>query len=334
MEFFRKTNIDFIGLRKYAFIFSLSLIILGVVSIIVRGGLNLGIDFVGGTLIQLKIEPMPSMEEVRRILVKNGLKTAQLQHFPKENEVIIRVKKGEIPLEEIQTESPVLSSQETFAAKAVSETSAVSETAVSSSGMGMVGKKLHDMFTKEFPGAQIEIVRVEIVGPAVGKQLMKQAMLALFWGLIGIMVYVGWRFEFKYSAPAVLALFHDAFITIGIFAFLNKEITVTVVAAILTLVGYSINDTIVIYDRIREKIRFFARDELGKVMNIAINDTLSRTIITSLTVIIVLLVLFFMGGEVLHDFAFALLIGVIIGTYSSIFVASPLVYEWEKRHRR
>ena len=295
MEFFKKTNIDFIGVRKYAFVLSISLIIFSIGTMIVKRGLNFGIDFVGGTLLQIKMQPMPEINEVRKILIENELKTAQIQLFPRENEIIIRIKKGEISL---------------------------------------VEEKFYQMFSKAFPQTKLEILRVEMVGPAVGKKLLRQAILALFWGMIGIMVYVGWRFEFKYSAPAVLAVVHDVLIITGMLTLLNKEITITIIAAILTLVGYSINDTIVIYDRIREKIRLFAKDELGKVMNIAINDTLSRTMITGLTLIIVLVVLFFVGGEVLHDFAFVLLFGVIIGTYSSIFVASPLVYEWEVRHQK
>lgn len=329
MEFFKKTNIDFISIRKFAFALSISLIILFIGTIIFRKGLNFGIDFVGGTLVQIKMEPMPEMNEVRKTLIENGLKTAQIQHFPQENEIIIRVKKSEISLvEEVHSESPSQLSAET-----VTKVTTV-ETAQAIPRMGGIENKFYQMFLEKFPQTKLEIMRVEMVGPAVGKKLLNQALVALFWGMIGIMVYVGWRFEFKYSAPAVLALVHDVFITIGILTLLNKEITITIIAALLTLAGYSINDTIVVYDRIREKIRLFAKGELGKVINIAINDTLSRTIITSLTVIIVLVVLFFVGGEALHDFAFALLFGVIIGTYSSIFVASPLVYEWEMRYKK
>ena len=325
MKFLKKTSINFIGIRKYAFGLSVILIIIGVVSIIVRGGLNLGIDFIGGTLTQMKIQPMPAIEEVRKTLIENGLKDAQIQHFPKENEIIVRVKKGEVQLvEEIRLEILPQASGETLV-QAVT-----AQIATQTPRMGGVESKFYEMFSKKFPQTRIEVTRAEMVGPAVGKKLLNQAIKALFAGVILIMVYIGWRFEFKYSAPAVLALLHDTFITIGILTLLNKEITVTIVAAILTLIGYSINDTIVVYDRIREKKRLFAKDELAKVMNIAINETLSRTIITSITTGLVLLSIFFAGGEVLHNFAFTLLFGIIIGTYSSIFVASPLVYELEK----
>ncbi|OIN95981.1 protein-export membrane protein SecF [Candidatus Desantisbacteria bacterium CG1_02_38_46] len=325
MKFLKKTSIDFIGMKKYAFGLSVVLIIIGVVSIIVRGGLNLGIDFIGGTLTQMKIQPMPAIEEVRKTLIENGLKDAQIQHFPKENEIIVRVKKGEVQLvEEIRLEILPQASGETLV-QAVT-----AQIATQTPRMGGVESKFYEMFSKKFPQTRIEVTRAEMVGPAVGKKLLNQAIKALFAGVILIMVYIGWRFEFKYSAPAVLALLHDTFITIGILTLLNKEITVTIVAAILTLIGYSINDTIVVYDRIREKKRLFAKDELAKVMNIAINETLSRTIITSITTGLVLLSIFFAGGEVLHNFAFTLLFGIIIGTYSSIFVASPLVYELEK----
>jgi len=325
MKFLKKTSIDFIGMKKYAFGLSVVLIIIGIISMVVRGGINLGIDFIGGTLTQMKIQPMPAIEEVRKTLIENGLKDAQIQHFPKENEIIVRVKKGEVQLvEEIRLEILPQASGETLV-QAVT-----AQIATQTPRMGGVESKFYEMFSKKFPQTRIEVTRAEMVGPAVGKKLLNQAIKALFAGVILIMVYIGWRFEFKYSAPAVLALLHDTFITIGILTLLNKEITVTIVAAILTLIGYSINDTIVVYDRIREKKRLFAKDELAKVMNIAINETLSRTIITSITTGLVLLSIFFAGGEVLHNFAFTLLFGIIIGTYSSIFVASPLVYELEK----
>lgn len=329
MDFLKKTNFDFIGNRKIAYIISIVLVIIGIVSLIFRGGINFGIDFIGGTLIQIKMEPAPEINEVRNILVDNGLRTAQIQRFPQSNEIIIKVKKGEIESrEEVHSESPAYPVGETMVQVAASGTEKQTPR------MGKVEERFYNMFLNAFPQVKMEIMRVEMVGPSVGKKLLRQAIWALFWGLMGIMVYVGWRFEFKYSAPAVLSLLHDVFIVISVFALLNKEIDMTVIAAFLTIAGYSINDTIVIYDRIREKVRLFAKDELGKVMNIAINETLGRTVITGTSTIIVLVCLLVLGGEVIHNFAFALLIGTILGTYSSIFVASPLVYEWELRHGR
>jgi len=334
MEFFKNTKFDFIGKRKIAYTVSIVLAVIGLVSIISKGGLNLSIDFVGGTLIQMKFEPMPGMEEIRKVLADNGLKGAQLQHFPKESEIIIRVKKGEQITEEVSPDTAAQASEETQSYGETRSLAAFSETAAASPRMGSVEKKFNDMFSAAFPGAKIGIIRAEMVGPSVGKKLLSQAVWALFWGMIGIMIYVGWRFEFKYSAPAVLALLHDVFIVTGLLTLFNMEIDMTIIAALLTIVGYSINDTIVVYDRIREKVKMYARDEIGKVMNVAINDTLGRTFITGLTTIIVLLCIFFFGGEVIHSFAFSLLLGVVIGTYSSIFVASPLVYEWDKRYRK
>lgn len=328
MEFFKKTNIDFIGKRKIAYTVSIILAVIGAVAIIARGGINFGIDFIGGTLVQLKIEPMPKMEDLRKVLLDNGYKTVQLQRFAGSNEIIVRFKKGEISsVEEIRSDSASNASTSTMVVQANVNTQ--------SQGVftGGIEGMFNQMLSRAFPQTKCEIMRVEMVGPTVGKKLLRQAIFALFWGMIGIMVYVGWRFEFKYSAPAVLALFHDVFVVTGILVLLNKEIDMTVVAALLTIVGYSINDTIVIYDRIREKVRLYAKDEIGKVMNVAINDTLGRTAITGTSTIFVLVALLIFGGEVLNNFAFTLLIGTIIGTYSSIFVASPLVYEWESRHK-
>jgi preprotein translocase subunit SecF len=330
MEFFKKTNIDFIGTRKVAYTVSIILVIIGIVSIIVRGGLNFGIDFVGGTLVQMNMEPMPEIGELRKVLSDNGYKTAQIQRFAGTNEVIVRFKKGEIlTVEEIQFDSI---SNSSTAAVVTAQTGGNTQVGGNMSGgkEAMIGQ----MFLKAFPQSKLEITRIEMVGPTVGKKLLSQAILALFWGMIGIMVYVGIRFEFKYSAPAVLAIFHDVFVVTGILVLTNREVDMTVIAALLTIVGYSINDTIVIYDRIREKVRLYAKDEIGKVMNVAINDTLSRTVITGSSTIFVLTTLLIFGGEVLSNFAFTLLIGTVIGTYSSVFVASPLVYEWEMMHRK
>jgi preprotein translocase subunit SecF len=191
--------------------------------------------------------------------------------------------------------------------------------------------QINDALAKRFEGKTFEIRRTEMVGPKVGKDLRKKGINAIIFALIGILIYVSWRFKFRFAVGAVVALAHDVLITIGVFSLTNKEFSLPVLAALLTIVGYSLNDTIVVYDRIRENMGRMRREVFEKTVNISINETLSRTILTSGTTLIVVIVLFLMGGGVIHDFTFALLIGIIVGTYSSIFVASPLVVIWEKR---
>jgi preprotein translocase subunit SecF len=190
---------------------------------------------------------------------------------------------------------------------------------------------LHAAMERSFPERTIELRRTETVGPKIGEELKNRAWAAIMISLFGILVYISWRFEFKFAVGAILALVHDVLITLGLFSILGKEISLVVIAAFLTIVGYSLNDTIVVFDRIRENFSLRRRESYDKMIDISINDSLSRTIITSLTTLIVVLFLFFYGGEVIHDFAFALLVGVIVGTYSSIFVASPVLIEWQNR---
>jgi preprotein translocase subunit SecF len=177
----------------------------------------------------------------------------------------------------------------------------------------------------------VEIRRTEMVGPKVGKVLRRKGILAIAYALIGILIYVTWRFEFTFAVGAVIALAHDVMITVGAFSITNKEFTLPIVAAILTIIGYSLNDTIVVYDRIRENRRKMRREAFAKVMNTSINETFGRTLLTSLTTLIVVVILFVFGGGVIHDFAFALMVGVVVGTYSSIFVASPIILTWQER---
>ncbi|HAM39045.1 MAG TPA: protein translocase subunit SecF [Elusimicrobia bacterium] len=292
IELFKKTNFDFVGKRKPFFIISGALLLISVFSIFFHKGLNFGIDFSGGTLIQLKFNQSIKLADIRNILSNNGI-AAELQDFPQQHSVIIRIKKG--------TDEGIT-------------------------------QKIQDIFVKELPQNPFELERAEYVGPTIGKHLINQAFFALFWSFVGIIIYVAFRFKSGiWGVAGVLALVHDVFITIGLFSILNREISITIVAALLTLAGYSINDTIVIFDRMRENIRLYRKESLFDLINRSVNETLSRTIITSLTVFLVLTSLFFLGGEVIHDFALALLFGVIIGSYSTIFVAAPIVYEWEKR---
>lgn len=293
MEFIKSgTSIDFIGKRKIAFACSLALIIISVASIVWHKGLNYGIDFAGGTLVQIKFQKEPSADAIRSTFKSIGLENSIIQAFG-ENEVVIR-------------------------------------TAESSSDPKGLSGKIEDALTAVYGKETFEIRRVEVVGPKVGSDLTRKAILAIVFSWIGMLIYIAWRFEFRYAVGGILALIHDIIITVGIFSLLNKEFDLTIVAALLTIIGYSINDTIVVYDRIRENVRKNIKQSLADTINASINQTLSRTILTSFTVFLVVAVLFFFGGAVIHDFAFALLVGVVVGTYSSIFVASPIVLAFEK----
>ena len=293
IQFFKKTNFDFIGKRKPFICLSGLLILVSIVSILLQKGLNLGIDFTGGTLIQLKFEQHISLATARSILSKNGIK-GKLQDFPQQHSIIIRVKGTEAG----------------------------------------ISQKIQNIFKKEISQNPYKLERAEYVGPTIGRHLVNKAYLALFWSFVGIIIYVAIRFKSGvWGVAGVIALIHDVFITVALFSLLGGEITVTIIAALLALGGYSINDTIVIFDRVRENIRLYRKDTLYQLINRSINDTLSRTIITSLTTWLVVLALFFLGGMVIHDFALVLLFGILIGTYSTIFVAASIVYEWENKRK-
>ncbi len=297
IELLGKTNIDFIGKRKYAFILSAVLVTLGIFSLVQmwRGQANLGIDFAGGTSAQLKFEKPFQLDKARHALDLNGFKDSELQQFTEGNKLLIQIKK--------------------------------SETAGSE---GKVADKILAVFTKEFADNKFVVDSTTEIGPKVGKSLRDDALIAVIVSAIGMIVYLAWRFEFSFGVAAAAATFHDVLSVLGIFNILGKEVNLLLITALLTLAGYSLTDTVVIYDRIRENLRLRPRDPLDQVMNSSINEVLSRTVVTSLTVFLVCLALVFFGGEVIHDFSLALLIGIVIGTYSSIFVASPIVYEWRK----
>jgi preprotein translocase subunit SecF len=297
MEFVKPgTKIDFLGIRSFAFGLSGLVIAAGIVSIILHGGLNYGIDFAGGTLVQVKFLEPTQVETIKENLASIGLDRSLVQRFGEkgENEYLIRVEKSVSDLEDLS---------------------------------GQIEGTLQEAYGK----SGVEIRRTEMVGPKVGKDLRKKGILAIVYALIGILIYITWRFEFIFAVGAVIALAHDVIITVGAFSIANKEFTLPIVAAILTIIGYSLNDTIVVYDRIRENRRKARREPFAKIMNSSINETLSRTILTSLTTLIVVVILFIFGGGVIHDFAFALMVGVLVGTYSSIFVASPIILTWQQR---
>ena len=289
-----KTNIDFIGKRKYAFILSAVLVSVGMLSLVQvwRGQANLGIDFAGGTSVQLKFEKPFQLEKARHALEVNGFKDSELQQFTEGNKLLIQLKK--------------------------------------SATEGKVADKIVSVFSKEFADNKFVIDSTTEIGPKVGKTLRDDALIAVIVSAIGMIVYLAWRFEFVFGVAAAVATFHDVLVVLGIFFLLGKEVNLLLVTALLTLAGYSLTDTVVIYDRIRENLRLHTRDPLAAVMNRSVNEVLSRTIVTTITVFLACIALFLFGGEVLHDFSFALLIGICVGTYSSVFVASPIVYEVRK----
>ena len=297
MEFIKPgTKIDFLGIRRSAFILSGLLIGASIISVMLHGGLNYGIDFAGGTLVQVQFSEPTRVETIKENLASIGLDRSLVQRFgeKKENEYLIRVEK-------------------------------------SASELGTLSLEIQETLQRAYGKGGVEIRRTEMVGPKVGKDLRKKGILAIIYALIGILIYVTLRFRFIFAVGAIIALAHDVMITVGVFSIANKEFTLPIVAAILTIIGYSLNDTIVVYDRIRENRRKMRREAFAKVINASINETLGRTLLTSLTTLIVMVILFIFGGGVIHDFAFALMIGILAGTYSSIFVASPIILTWRER---
>jgi len=286
MDLIGKRKFDFIKNRRMVYIISAVIILIGLISIIFQG-FNYGIDFAGGTLLQIRFDKSVSTTEVRNVLSEFNLGQSTIQNLS-DNEFVIRTEK-------IDSEQR---------------------------------KEILSAFKENL--TDLEILRVETVGPVVGENLKKLALYALLFAFIGIILYITMRFEFKFSIISILALSHDCLIVLGIFSLLQKEITISVIAAVLTIIGYSLNNTIVILDRLRENIKFKTREPFENLINMSINQSLSRTINTALTTIIPILALYFFGGNILSDFALALFIGMIAGTYSSIFIASPLLLEWNK----
>ena len=295
MEIFKRvTEFNFMAKKTMAVTLSCAVILIGIISIVFHGGLRYGIDFAGGTLVQLKFKNPPAIEEVRDGLRTIGLGDSTIQEFGSKNHLLVRVERSEGKLEEI-------------------------------------GTKIKNSLIGKYEAENIVVERVEMVGPKVGKDLREKAILSIVYAIIGIVIYISWRFEFQYAVAAIIALIHDVLITMGAFSLADKEFTLVIVAAFLTIIGYSLNDTIVVFDRIRENMRRKGKTLLKDVINASINQTLSRTILTSGTTLLVVVALFFLGGEIIHDFSFALMIGVLVGTYSSIFIASVFLVYWESR---
>lgn len=288
MQLFKQvTNIDFMGKRRLALVLSLLLVAISLTSIVTRG-LNFGIDFTGGTLVEISYQTAVDPSEVRTVLQQAGFNDAIVQSFGTAKDVLIRLApRGELSSAELSS-------------------------------------YILDALYQAYPD-QVEIRRIEFVGPQVGEELTEDGGLAMLYALIGILIYVALRFEKRFAVGAVIALIHDVIITIGIFSVFQFEFDLSVLAAILAVIGYSLNDTIVVFDRIRENFRKMRKTDTVGIMNSAINQMLSRTIITSLTTLLVLTSLFVFGGDIIHGFATALIIGVFIGTYSSIYIASASV---------
>lgn len=296
LQIYKNAHYDFQAKRKIAFTVSGLLILIGLVAMVIRGGPNYSIDFVGGMEIILRFENPVAETDLRKAMADIGYPDAELKSIAGggSQDMMIRIERtpeGEKAIEAINSH-----------------------------------------LAEVFPDNKITIRSVDAVGPKIGKELRRAAILAIFASLFFIVLYLSWRFQYRFGIAAIIALAHDVLIVFGLFNILNMQISLAIIAAFLTIVGYSLNDTIVVFDRIRENVKKLRSRTLFDQINISINETLSRTILTSGTTLIVVLVLYLFGGSVIHDFAFALLAGIIVGTYSSIFVASPVLVEWNLRY--
>jgi preprotein translocase subunit SecF len=300
VELFRSTNIDWLGKKWYFLGFSLIFSVLGLLSIFFWHHIPLGVDFKGGTQIRVEFAQAPNDDHIREAMNKAGIHDALIQRISDPsghaaNKVII----------------------------------ALPQSSAADTAHDVGRERVESALANNFHDSAFTIEQVDIVGPTAGRALQKQALLATIYSLIGMLIYLWFRFELIYGVAAVVAVFHDTLITIGAFSLTNKEITLTVIAALLTLIGYSMNDTIVVFDRIRENLATSRRESLADVVNRSINQTLSRTVISSGLTFLTVLSLYLFGGEVLHGFSFALVIGILIGTYSSIAVAAPMLVAYQ-----
>lgn len=305
MRFFKNPTYKFMSVRKPAFLFSGILILISIISLILHGGPKYSVDFRGGTFMEIRFEDKENPEKpiaieigrLRGIFEDFGMQNAEIKHYGSMQEISVRADITE--------------------------------------NTDVIFHNLIDRLSKEYPDYNVIEMRKETVGPKVGKELVGAAILAILWATVFILLYIMWRFELRFGIGAVAATMHDVIVTIGIFSVLNIEISIAIVAALLTIVGYSLNDTIVVFDRIRENLKSLRRQafDYPATINRSINETLSRTIVTSGTTLLVVAVLYFFGGEVLKDFSFALICGIIVGTYSSMFVASPILVEFERRKK-
>lgn len=282
--------------RKIAYTLSIILIVISMSSVFFLRGFNYGIDFVGGTIVQVMFEGHVSAKEIRAALEPIGMKGASIQNIEDSDktEFLIRTPKTEDVEESISL-------------------------------------KVKDALCDAFGSQRVDIRRVEMVGAEVSQELKQKGYLSLFYAGLGILIYIWWRFELKFSLGAILALVHDVVITVGIFSITGRELSLPVIAALLTIIGYSLNDTIVVFDRIRENLKNNSSEKILSQINNSVSQTLNRTILTSLTSFVVVWCLYIFGGEVIHNFAFAMMVGILVGTYSSIFVASPSLYTFTRQ---
>jgi len=295
----RDINIDFLSKIKLAKIISGVMILAGLISLVIHKGPNLGIEFKGGTIVQLKFGTAEDLGDIRTALGSINLGTAEIKEFGTPFDILITT--------EIQDD------------------------------IANVSSGIKNALDSQFPSNTITVERIDFVGPKIGSELVSSTIISIGLALIFLMIYISWRFEFKFALGAVVALVHDVVIVVGVFSILNKEITLAIVAALLTIVGYSLNDTIVVSDRIRENLKLLKRENFRYIINTSLNQTLSRTVITSVTTLLVVIILFIWGGEVIRDLALALIIGITVGTYSSIFVATPLVlayHDWQENKKK
>ena len=299
MQLIGKTKIDFIGKRNISFMISGIISIIGIIAIvqIARGAANMGIDFSGGTALQIKFSKPFTTDEVRKALADNGIKEVDLQEIKDGNQILIKMRKSTAPV-------------------------------------GKIAETIEQDFKKALPANPFVIESTTEIGPSIGDKLRKDTLIAVVISMICIVIYIAWRFDFKFGIGAAVATFHDVLAIFAVFFVLNKEVNLLLITAVLTIAGYSLTDTVVVFDRIRENLKKNVKDSLHNVFNVSINEVLSRTIITSLTTFLAATSLWLMGGEVIHDFAFALVVGIVIGTYSSIFVASPVVVILESRAKK
>ncbi len=293
LEIIKGTNIDFLGKRNFAFVISGIISLIGFFAIfqIANGKANLGIDFAGGTSVQLKFSQPIKVHDVRKALEDGGVRDYDLQELTGENKILIRAKNIEIQL-------------------------------------GKISEQITAVISEKMPDNKFVVDSTTEIGPKVGGKLRADAGMAIIVATIGILIYIAIRFKLNFAVGATVATFHDVLAVLCIFYLLGKEINLILVTALLTIAGYSLTDTVVVFDRIRENLRSRLKDPVESVMNLSINEVLSRTIVTSLTVLLTSIALFFFGGEVIHDFSLAMILGVVVGTYSSVFVASPIVLLW------
>jgi len=292
MRLFRNANYDFLAQRKRAYIISAVVVVVGVASLVLHGGPRYGVDFTGGTLLQVQFTQATTVADVRGVLGQAGMASAEIQRLGESNEFLIRTQDFE-----------------------------------------GIEDRAHEVLTEAY-GAEGFTMSSDGVGPKVGSELQRKAGIAILMSFALTLVYLAFRFEWRFGVAAIIATFHDITITIGFISLLDLEVTLATVAAILTIVGYSLNDTIVVFDRIRENLKKRRKDRYRDILNASINETLPRTVLTSGTTLATLLALFLLGGTVVRPFALVLILGIVFGTYSSIFVASPALLEIERRERR